>query len=212
IDHTGPAAPHLLCVVDISGKGVFASLLMSNIQATLRALLSRDSDLPVVAIRANDLLHASTPSNRYATAILVAYEPDSGKCAWVNCGHNDGVVLRANGEVQLLECSGLALGLFPKRKYEAQSLSLDSGDLLALYSDGVTEAQNESEVEFGIERLTAVLRSQREQSAEQIVDAVFREIDEFVGDAPQFDDITLMIVKRNTGEAGQVGLAVSGKS
>ena len=196
VDQPLPTEPHLLCVVDISGKGMFASLLMSNIQATLRALLSRDSTLPVLAVRANDLLYATTPSNRYATAIMAIYNPVTGECSWVNCGHNDGVVLRANDEVEMLECSGLALGLFPKRTYEAQNFTLADGDLLALYSDGVTEAQNESELEYGLDRFTACLRANRHLPAPQIVDAVFREIDAFVGDAPQFDDITLMVVKR----------------
>ncbi len=200
VDQVGPNQPHLLCVVDISGKGMFASLLMSNIQATLRALLSRDSTLPVLAVRANDLLWASSPSNRYATAILVMYQPESGACQWVNCGHNDGILLRPTGDAQLLECSGLALGLFPKREYEQQEFVLEDGDLLALYSDGVTEAQNESENEFGMDRLIACMRANRDRPASEIVDEVFREIDLFVGDAPQFDDITLMVVKRGRAE------------
>jgi sigma-B regulation protein RsbU (phosphoserine phosphatase) len=196
IDRAAPDAPHLLCVVDISGKGMFASLLMSNIQATLRALLSQESTLPFVAKRTNDLMYASTPSNRYATAILVVYDPLSGACRWVNCGHNDGIILRRGGDVEMLPCSGLALGLFPKRTYEEQEFQLDEGDLLCLYSDGVTEAQDLSEVEFSIERLTECLRDHRDLPASGIVDCVFRDIDAFVGSAPQFDDITLMVVKR----------------
>ena len=191
-----PNLPHLLCVVDISGKGMFASLLMSNIQATLRALLTPETTLPVLAVRANDLLHATTPSNRYATAILVMYDPSTGTCSWVNCGHNDGVVLRKNDDVLMLDCSGLALGQFPKRKYESRDFVLAEGDLLALYSDGVTEAQDLAENEFGLDRLTACLRANRDLPAAQIVDSVFSEIEAFVGTAPQFDDITLMVMKR----------------
>ncbi len=110
---TAPDLPHLLCVVDISGKGMFAALLMSNIQATLRALLSQGQSLSDVAEKANNLLHATTPANRYATAFLNQYDPVTGTCQWVNCGHNDGVVLRKSGEVELLPCSNIALGLFP---------------------------------------------------------------------------------------------------
>ncbi len=88
---TKPAAEHLVCVVDISGKGIFASLLMSNIQATLRALVCRENSLPVVAQTANDLLYATTPSNRYATALLLIYDDASGACRWINCGHTDGI-------------------------------------------------------------------------------------------------------------------------
>jgi sigma-B regulation protein RsbU (phosphoserine phosphatase) len=196
IEAKGAAEPHLLCVVDISGKGMFASLLMSNIQATLRALMHRDSSLSTLAGRTNDLLHATTPSNRYATALLVFYEPATGACRWVNCGHNDALVLHANGEVDRLACTGLALGLFPRQVYEEQTCTLAPGDILALYSDGVTEAQDNSENEFGVDRLIDCIRRSVAEPPGAIVDAVFREIDAFAGSAPQFDDITLMIVKR----------------
>ena len=196
IQGSGPDLPHLLCVVDISGKGMFAALLMSNIQATLRALLSRGQSLSEVAQQANNLLHATTPANRYATAFLNQYDPVTGSCRWVNCGHNDGVVLRKSDEVELMPCSNIALGLFPRITYEAQAFQLHSGDLLAIYSDGVTEANDMAEQEFSLERFIAVLRAQRERPASEIVDTVFQEIDSFVGDAPQFDDITLMVMKR----------------
>jgi sigma-B regulation protein RsbU (phosphoserine phosphatase) len=195
-----PTEPHLLCVVDISGKGMFASLLMSNIQATLRALLHGDSELPAIAARTNDLLYATSPSNRYATAFLAFYEPLSGGCRWVNCGHNDGLIMRVNGDVERLQASGLALGLFPKRTYEEQTCTLGEGDVLAIYSDGVSEAQDLSENEFGMERLIECLRRNIAVSPPGIVDAVFRDVDAFVGDAPQFDDITLMVVKRTAGD------------
>ena len=192
----GPVAPHLLCVVDISGKGLFAALLMSNIQATLRALLSREPSLGALTIHTNDLLHATTPSNRYATAFLAKYEPASGHCRWVNCGHNDGIVLRASGEVEMLACSGLALGLFAGRVYEEQSFDLAPGDLLAIYSDGVTEANNIKEEEYSTERLIEMLRAHRERPAAEIVSEILDDIDRFVGAAPQFDDITLLVIRR----------------
>jgi sigma-B regulation protein RsbU (phosphoserine phosphatase) len=196
IQGRGLELPHLLCVVDISGKGIFAALLMANIQATLRALLSHQQSLSSVAQQANNLLHATTPANRYATAFLAQFDPATGVCQWVNCGHNDGLVLRKSGEVELMACSGLALGLFPRMTYEEQTFQLHPGDLLAIYSDGVTEANNLSEQEFSLERLTAVLKEHRDRAATEIVDTVFQEIDGFVGEAPQFDDITLMVMKR----------------
>jgi sigma-B regulation protein RsbU (phosphoserine phosphatase) len=196
IQGRGPELPHLLCVVDISGKGMFAALLMSNIQATLRALLSQGQSLSDVAQKANNLLHATTPANRYATAFLTQYDPVTGSCQWVNCGHNDGVVLRKSGEVEKMPCSNIALGLFPKITYETQTFELQSGDLLAIYSDGVTEANDAAEQEFSMERFVAVLKAQQNRPASEIVSAVLKELDAFVGDAPQFDDITLMVMKR----------------
>jgi sigma-B regulation protein RsbU (phosphoserine phosphatase) len=192
-----PAAEHLVCVVDISGKGMFASLLMSNIQATLRALVCHENSLPVVAQTANDLLYATTPSNRYATAMLLIYDAQTGACRWINAGHTDAIIVRADASVEMLSCTGMALGLFPGRTYDEQTFQLCDGDLLALYSDGVTDAQNEAEEEFGSERLVEVLVNCSGDPAEEVVDKVFQAIDGYVGNAPQFDDITMLVMKRH---------------
>jgi sigma-B regulation protein RsbU (phosphoserine phosphatase) len=104
--------------------------------------------------------------------------------------------LRKSGEVELMPCSGIALGLFPKMAYEEQTFELRQGDLLAIYSDGVTEANDLAEREFSLERLVEVLKQQRERPSSEIVDAVIQDIDLFVGEAPQFDDITMMVMKR----------------
>src|SRR5450432_1165329 len=108
----------LLCVADISGKGLPAALLMANIQATLRAILGAHQSLAGLATRVNSLLHASTPSNKFATAIFLAYDPATGCVTYVNGRHNDGIVLRADGRVELLTTTGLPLGLFPRADYE----------------------------------------------------------------------------------------------
>ena len=191
-----PTQEHLVCVVDISGKGIFASLLMSNIQATLRALVFRENNLEVVARTANDLLYATTPSNRYATALLLIYEAATGACRWINCGHTDGIIVRADGSVEMLPCTGIALGLFPARTYEEAAFQLRDGDLLAIYSDGVTDAQNNAEEDFGTDRLVEVLTRHAALPSTEVVDRVFDAIDAFAGDAPQFDDITMLILKR----------------
>ncbi len=187
---------HLLCVADISGKGLPAALLMANIQATLRASLGAYASLADLATRVNALLHASTPSNRFATAFFLAYDCATGACTYVNGGHNDGVVLRADGNVELLTTTGLPLGLFAKAAYEQSQVTLCTGDLLMIYSDGVPEAENGCEEQFGMERVIEVLRAQKEQAASRMVDQMVTSIDGFVGSAPQFDDLTLMVLKR----------------
>lgn len=98
---------------------------MSNIQATLRALLPGDTGMGSLAARTNDLLYATTPANRYATAFLCSYDPATGECKWVNCAHCDGLILRANGEVSRLGCTGLALGMFPGQTYEEETSTSD---------------------------------------------------------------------------------------
>src|SRR5262249_29514956 len=136
---------------------------MANIQATLRASLGAYASLADLATRVNALLHASTPSNRFATAFFLAYDCATGACTYVNGGHNDGVVLRADGNVELLTTTGLPLGLFAKAAYEQSQVTLGAGDLLMIYSDGVPEAENGIEEQFGMERVIEVLRAQKEQ-------------------------------------------------
>jgi sigma-B regulation protein RsbU (phosphoserine phosphatase) len=192
----GTAGRHLLCVADISGKGLPAALLMSNIQATLRAITRTPIPLAELATTANALLYASTPSNRFATAFLLDYDPQTGSCTYVNGGHNDGIVLRGEGAVELLPTTGLPLGMFARAAYEEGRVDLAPGDLLMLYSDGVTEASDLHEEEFGMERVIDALKSRRECSAAELADHMVKAIDAFVGAAPQHDDITLMVMKR----------------
>ncbi|MBZ5622014.1 MAG: SpoIIE family protein phosphatase [Acidobacteriia bacterium] len=187
---------HLLCVADISGKGLPAALLMANIQATLRAIIGAHASLADLATRVNALLHASTPSNRFATAFFLAYDPATGSGTYVNGGHNDGIVLRKDDTVELLTTTGLPLGLFARAAYEEGRVSLEPGDLLMIYSDGVTEAEDGNDGEFGMERVIEVLKSYRDEPASVIVDRMFERIDAFAGTAPQHDDITLMVLKR----------------
>jgi len=187
---------YLICVADVAGKGLPASLLMSNMQATLRALLEGIDSLPALAARMNELLHATTPSNKYVTAILIDFDPSSGEARYVNAGHTDCLLLRGDGESVWLKGTGTPLGLIPDLPYTEESLRLDPGDLLALFSDGVTEAQSPEEVEFGEGRVVGLFRQLADRSAHRIVGSVFEEIDRFAGDAPQYDDITLFVLKR----------------
>lgn len=189
----------LFVVVDISGKGIAASLLMANIQATLRALSVAEAGLPWIGARTNDLLYASTPSNKYATGIMVRYNPVTGSGSWINGGHNEGVLLRASGEVELLGTTGLPIGLFPKREYEAKPFQLASGDILFLYSDGVPDACRDDGSEFGMDRLVENLKQYAGLQAAEIPERMLASIDDYVGTAPQFDDITMMVIRRVEG-------------
>jgi len=194
---------HLICVADVSGKGLPASLLMSNMQATMRALLGRIPSLTELATHTNGLLYATTPSNKYVTAILVELDTATGRGRYVNAGHTDCLLLRANGEAEWLQSTGTPLGLMAPdlielmSPYEERYFELQPGDLLALFSDGVTEAQDEDENEYGEARVADFFRSVANEPAEVIVDKVFNEIDRFAGSAPQYDDITLFVIRRD---------------
>ncbi|MGE0129816.1 MAG: SpoIIE family protein phosphatase [Blastocatellales bacterium] len=194
---------HLICVADVSGKGLPASLLMSNMQATMRALLGRIPTLTELATLTNSLLYATTPDNKYITAILVELDPETGKGRYVNAGHQDCLLMRADGEAEWIKSTGTPLGLMAPdiielmAPYKEMSFELRPGDFVALFSDGVTEAQDEGENEFGEERLAEFLRPIKHEPAETLVEKVFHEIDRFAGSAPQYDDITLFVIKRN---------------
>jgi sigma-B regulation protein RsbU (phosphoserine phosphatase) len=193
---------HLICVADVSGKGLPASLLMSNMQATMRALLGRIPSLTELATLTNSLLYATTPDNKYITAILVELDPETGKGRYVNAGHQDCLLMRANGEAEWIKSTGTPLGLMAPdiievmAPYQEKSFELQPGDALALFSDGVTEAHDEDDNEFGEERLAEFLRPIRHEPAEALVEKVFDELDHFAGSAPQYDDITLFIIKK----------------
>ena len=166
---------------------------MSNIQATMRALLPTEPSLVSLVSRTSELLYATTPASKYATAIFARIDPQTGAVTCVNAGHNDGILLKADGQVEHWRSTGPPLGLIPNQETR---LELAPGDLLALYSDGVVEAQNSSEEEFEEERLVRCLQSHRNKAAPAIIERLFEEIDSFAGDHPQHDDITVMLVKR----------------
>jgi serine phosphatase RsbU (regulator of sigma subunit) len=187
----------LLCVADVSGKGVPASLLMSHMQATLRALLGRTASLQELTGHAHDLLHGSTADNKYVTAALLELDPATGHASYVSAGHINSLLVRNSGEVVPLGSTGAPLGLLPPGlPYETTAVSLEPGDCLVLCSDGVPDAQNERDEEFGEGRLTAIVQESRRRSSTEIVSQVFDAIDQFAGAAPQFDDITLMVLRR----------------
>ena len=187
----------LLCVADVSGKGLPASLLMSHMQATLRALLGRSSSLTALTADAHALLYGSTAGNKYVTAALLELEPATGVGRYVSAGHINSWLVDGGGTPRALASTGSPLGLLPPGlPYAETAVSIAPGDCLVLCSDGVTDAQNQVEEEFGETRLTDAITAVRHQSAAQIVDHVFAAVDAFAGSTPQFDDITLMVVRR----------------
>lgn len=195
---TGNAASMLLCVADVSGKGLPASLLMSHMQATLRALLGRSRSLTALVEDANALLYGSTAANKYVTAAMLDFEPSSGLGRYVSAGHINSWLIDRHGATCALTSTGSPLGLLPPGlPYTETEIAIAAGDCLVLCSDGVTDAQNRDEEEFGEARLADAIAAVRHESAENIVAHVFAAVDAFAGSAPQFDDITLMVLRRD---------------
>jgi serine phosphatase RsbU (regulator of sigma subunit) len=189
----------LICVADVSGKGLPASLLMSHMQATLRALLGRTSSLTELAGHASALMHASTAANKYVTAALLELEPTTGSARYVSAGHINSWVFSPGGAAPRgLASTGAPLGLLPPSEpYASIPFQISYGDCIVLCSDGVTDAQNEAEDEFGEDQLTAAIAASIDAPVATIVARVFEAIDAFAGRAAQFDDITLLVVRRS---------------
>jgi len=187
----------LLCVADVAGKGLPAALVMSNMQATLRALLERIPSLSALSGHASELLFAATAPEKYVTAALVVLNPANGACTFVGAGHLDNLVLRADGSLATLASTGPPLGLLPLgQPYGEARETLGPGDTLVLFSDGITDAQNAASEEFGDVRLGQVLTACAGNTPDAIIDRVFEAIDGFVGGAPQFDDMTILVCRR----------------
>ena len=194
---TGGSSKLLLCVADVSGKGMPAALLMSHTQATLRALVGRPPSLPALATQASDLLYASTAANKYVTAAFLDLDIATGAARYVSAGHVDCLLVRADGTPVRLESTGAPLGLLPPgMPFGETAVALEPGDCVVLYSDGVADAHNEAGDDFGDDRLLDTVTRMKDLSAGTIVDGVLGAIDRFVGAASQFDDITILVAKR----------------
>ncbi|MBL8184252.1 MAG: SpoIIE family protein phosphatase [Blastocatellia bacterium] len=182
---------------DVSGKGTAAALLMSSLHAAIHAQISAKSTLDETVRSVNHYLAENTPSNRFVTLFIGELDPASGNLKYINAGHNPPLLGRADGTITLLDSGGLPLGLMSDAQYEGGEITLGPGDVLVVYSDGVSEAVNPMDEEFGMERLTDVIRKNLRASAAGIRDKVESSLSAFTQTAPANDDITLLIVKRN---------------
>lgn len=180
-------------VGDVSGKGVAASLLMTHLNAIFRSLLSLDLPLADLVSRANRLFCESTAPSQYATLVCGRATPSGVELC--NAGHCKPLLLRRDS-VERLDSTGLPLGLFCGGPYAVRRLSLDDGESLVLYSDGITDAQDPAGEEYQEERLIASLRDHFAQSADAMADGVLRDVARFRQTRPPVDDMTLLIVRR----------------
>lgn len=185
-----------LIAADVAGKGVPAALLMSSFRASLLSLDLAGQGPARTFDRLNAFLHHSIEPGRFVTAFLGVLTLSSGRLVFANAGHNPPYLVREGGEVQVLREAGLILGLFGNTRYQQGETLLHSGDLLTLYTDGVTEATDELEEFYGEERLVHLLMRMRGDPTGEIVGEVLEEIRTFRGAAAQSDDITLLLARR----------------
>lgn len=181
---------------DVSGKAMPAALLMTSLQARLRVLAEQVQDIAQLMTRLNRHTAAHCPSNRFVSMFYAVIDPATGHLSYSNAGHNPPLIAREDGRVDELKGGGIIMGLFASARYEAFEAQLNPGDVLVMYSDGVTEAMNAAGDTFDEDRLLETLRVNRHRSAAEIVQAVTRSVAGFVGSAPAADDLTLVVVCR----------------
>jgi sigma-B regulation protein RsbU (phosphoserine phosphatase) len=186
-----------LVIADVSDKGVPAALFMALARILMRVIAADRRSPARVLRRVNELLLENSRSDMFITLWYGVLDPVQHDLLFANAGHNPPLLLSAaTGKIRLLRKHGLILGILPAVALEDDRVALAPGDILILYTDGVTDAINLGEESFEMTRLQDVVLAHQTQSAAAIAEAIKAAVREFVGSAPQFDDLTLIVVKR----------------
>jgi sigma-B regulation protein RsbU (phosphoserine phosphatase) len=188
--------PLLLVVADVAGKSVPAALLMATLQASLHALAGVCTTQVELIERLNRYCcEQNVGGQRFTTAFLAELDPATRQLTYVNAGHNWPVLRRTSGETERLQTGGVPLGLMPNARYEYGKVTLAAGDLLVVFTDGLVEAEDITEEQYGEARLLATLNSRSDLTAAQVLQRLMTSADRFVGSAPQHDDITCLVLR-----------------
>jgi sigma-B regulation protein RsbU (phosphoserine phosphatase) len=186
-----------IAIGDVSGKGIGAALMMASLEASLRAQASVGHGLAELMKRVNSLVYEASSANRYATLFYAEYDPRSRQLSYVNAGHNPPLILRRSAtvcEVLRLETGGPVIGLLPQC-YQQESFPLEAGDLIVLFTDGVSESMNARDEEWGEDRLIQFAKTCHGLPAFEIMSQILAAADAFVAGASQHDDMTLVVLR-----------------
>jgi sigma-B regulation protein RsbU (phosphoserine phosphatase) len=187
---------YVLAIGDVSGKGTPASLLMANLQASIRALVPFDLSMSELTKRVNDLMYENTSSDRFVTFFWGLLDAAKRSLTYVNAGHNYPYLVRVDGRMERLDKGGMILGIMRTLiPYEEETVYLKPGDFLVTFTDGVSEAMNRNAEEYGERRLEDVLKKLQGRSAQEVLDLIRQDVKRHTGDSPQSDDITLLLLK-----------------
>jgi len=186
-----------VAVGDVSGKGIAAALMMASLQASLRGQIIKPCEtLGEMVANINRLVYDASAENRYATFFYAEYDPRNRALRYVNAGHNAPMVLRrGSSEIVRLIQGGMVIGLFPDCEFMEGRLELRPGDVFLAYTDGISEAMNLADDEYGEEKLTAVLREHQARTAADLIAEILERVDLFTAGARQHDDMTLVAVR-----------------
>ncbi len=186
----------LLVVADVSGKGLAASLLMSSLQARVHALCELQTDVAKLVSRLNHSIKANTPDNKFITGFFAAIDHTTGEMEYSNAGHNAPVIVRRSGSIELLTAGGPVLGILPNITYAGGRTRMEAGDLLVMYSDGVSEAPNSQDEEFGEDAVGRIAAACRGRSADEVLMEIDRQLRAFLGECLPTDDVTMLVARK----------------
>jgi len=185
-----------IVIADVADKGVPAALFMALSRTIIRTVGFNRKDPGEVLTRVNRIIHLDAESDLFVTVFYAVWDPNANVISFANGGHNPPILMNKKGETRLLKAPGIALGILPDVNIKTQSTRIERGDTLIMYTDGVSEAMNEDYDEFGMDRLYLTARAARKRDAQSIVQAISDSINDHAGGTPQFDDVTLVILKR----------------
>jgi len=185
-----------MAIADVAGKSVPAAMLMATFQANLKTLASTASSLTEVVGRMNSYACSNSQNGRrFTTAFIAEYIPAFRGLIYVNAGHDPPILRRQTGAIERLQAGGIPLGIQDDAPYESGSLTLQTGDWLVIFTDGVTEAENDRTEEYGEARLIDVLRANLAATPSALLNTIMSDLDRFAGGAPLRDDFTLMLFR-----------------
>jgi sigma-B regulation protein RsbU (phosphoserine phosphatase) len=184
-----------IAIGDVSGKGIGAALIMAAFRASLKAEIRNNYAIRTIFAKVNSLLYESIERENYVTSVYGVLDSKNRVFTFSNAGHNPPLLFRTNGEIIELAEGGLALGMLPNSIYEERPVHINRNDLLLFYTDGVTEAQNQNNEEFGLLRLKNLVKESKEAGTKEIIDIVVNSVQKFKDPAKPLDDLTMILVK-----------------
>jgi sigma-B regulation protein RsbU (phosphoserine phosphatase) len=186
----------IFAVADVAGKSIPAAMLMATFQASLKTLSTTPASLPELAAGMNQYACSNSQGGlRFTTAFLAEYDPARRLFTYINAGHNQPILRRNGGLIERLDVGGLPLGIQADAKYESASVVLASGDWLVIFTDGLVEAVNASDEEYGEAKLLVLLEKAGSTNPQELLNRLMAGLDLFVGNTPQHDDVTCMLLK-----------------
>ncbi|MCJ7459135.1 MAG: SpoIIE family protein phosphatase [candidate division Zixibacteria bacterium] len=184
-----------IAIGDVSGKGIPAALIMASFRASLKAEIRNNYAIRTICFKVNNLLYESLERENYVTAVYGVLDIKNRIFTFSNAGHNPPVLRKKEGKIRHLTEGGLALGVIQNSEYKERVLNLKPGDIILFYTDGVTEAKNESDEEFGTKRLEKILSENPGLKAKELQDKIYQEVKDFTGNKPGEDDLTMILIK-----------------